>query len=112
MQALLGRENFHLRGHDLLEDGAVGHFDGFLLQVAHARALREQDAALVGVLAPADDVEHGRLAGAVRADEGKAVVFLELERDIGKQRTSAERLRQMLNLHDHVRGLLLLRATF
>ncbi len=106
VQALLGGEDFHLGRHDLLEDGAVGHLDGFLLQVAHARALREQDAPLIGVLAAADDVEHGRLARAVGADERKAVVFLKLERDVGKQRAPAERLRQMLNLHDHVRELL------
>ena len=100
-QALLGFQDLHLRGHNLLEDGAIGHLDGFLLQVAHAGALREQDAALVGVLAAADDVEHGGFAGAVGAYERQAVVFLQLERDVGEQRAPAERLRQMLNLHDH-----------
>ena len=100
-QALLGRQDFHLRGHDFLEDGTVGHLDGLLLQVAHARTLREQDAALVGVFAPADDVEHGGFTRAVRADKRQAVVLLQLERDVGKQRAPPERLRQMLNLHDH-----------
>ena len=100
-QALLGFQDLHLRRHDLLEDGAIGHFDGLLLQVAHTSAPCEQDAALVGVLAAADDVEHGGFAGAVRAHERQAVVFLQLERDVGEQRAPAERLRQMLNLHDH-----------
>ena len=100
-QTLLGFQNLHLRGHDLLEDGAIGHLDGFLLQVAHTGTLCEQDAALVGVLAAADDVEHSGFAGAVGAYERQAVVFLQLERDVGEQRAPAERLRQMLNLHDH-----------
>ena len=100
-QALLGFQDLHLRGHDLLEDGAIGHLDGFLLQVAHAGAPCEQDAALVGILATADDVEHGGFAGAVGAYERQAIVFLQFERDVGEQRAPAERLRQMLNLHDH-----------
>ena len=100
-QALLGFQDLHLRGHDLLEDGAIGHLDGFLLQVAYAGTPCEQDAPLVGVLAAADDVEHGGFAGAVGAHERQAVVFLQLERDVGEQRAPAERLRQMLNLHDH-----------
>ena len=101
VQAALRLEDLHLRGHHFLEDGAIGHLDGLLLKVAHARALREQDTALIRVFAAADDVEHGGFAGAVRTDQRKPVVLLQAERDIGEQRAAAERLRDMLNLQDH-----------
>ena len=68
-KALLGGEHLNLGGHDLVEDGLLVHLDRFLFEVAHARALREQDATLISVFLAGDDVEHGRFAGAVRADK-------------------------------------------
>ena len=68
-KALLGGEHLDLGGHDLVEDGLLVHLDRFLLEIAHTRALREQDTTLISVFLAGDDVEHGRFAGAVRADE-------------------------------------------
>ena len=101
VQAALGFQHLHLRGHDLLEDGLVGHLDGLLLEVAHARALREQHATLVGILGARDDVEHSGLAGAVRAHERQALVFLQAERHVVEELAPSERLRDMFKLHDH-----------
>ena len=101
VKAPLGFEHLCLRGHDLLEDGPLPHLDGLLLQVAHARALREQHPALVGVLLAGDDVEHGGLAGAVRAHERQAIVLLQAKRHVVKELAPSERLRDMFELHDH-----------
>ena len=89
-KALLGGEHLDLGGHDLVEDGLLVHLDRFLLEVAHARALREQDATLISVFLAGDNVEHGRFAGTVRADERQAVVFLKFEGDVAEQHAAAE----------------------
>ena len=101
VQTALGLQHLNLRRHDLLEDGLVGHLDGLLLEVAHARALREQHATLVGILGARDDVEHSGLAGAVRAHERQALVFLQAERHVVEELAPSERLRDMFKLHDH-----------
>ena len=101
VEAPLGFQHLYLGGHDLLEDGLVGHLDGLLLQVAHARALGEQHAALVGVLLAGYDVEHGGLAGAVGAHERQALVLLKAERHVVEELAPSERLRYMFELHDH-----------
>ena len=41
MEALFGLEDFLLARNDLVENGAVFHLDGFLLQIAHDGALGE-----------------------------------------------------------------------
>ena len=66
VQASLRLEHLHLGAHDLLEDGAFTHLDSLLLEIAHARALREQNAPLVGIRLARDDVEKRGLARAVR----------------------------------------------
>ena len=89
-KALLGGEHLDLGGHNLVEDGLLVHLDRLLLEIAHARALRKQDAALISIFLAGDDVEHGRFAGAVRADERQAVVFLKFEGDVAEQHAAAE----------------------
>ena len=89
-QALLGGKHLHLGGHDLVEDGLLVHLDRLLLEVAHTRALREQNASLISIFLTGDDVEHGRFASTVRADERQTVVFLKFEGDVVKQHAAAE----------------------
>ena len=89
-QALLGGKHLHLGGHDLIEDGLLVHLDRLLLKVAHTRALREQNASLISIFLTGDDIEHGRFASTVRADERQTVVFLKFEGDVVEQHAAAE----------------------
>ena len=90
MQALFGLQNLHLGGHDLFEDGAFLHLDGFLLQVPHARAFGEQHPAFVGVLLAGNDIEQGGLAGPVGTHERQALVLFQAERHVLEERAAAE----------------------
>ena len=89
-KALLGGEHLDLGGHNLVEDGLLVHLDRLLLEIAHARALCEQNAALISIFLAGDDVEHGRFAGTVRAHKCQAVVFLKFESDVVEQHAAAE----------------------
>ena len=100
-QLIRRMDDFRVALHDLVEDGTVSHLDGLLLQIAHACALCEQDASFVCGFATADDVQQRGLARAVLAHQGKPVVLLQLESDIGEQGASAERFRDVLKLQDH-----------
>ena len=102
MKTALGFKNLDLTGKDLFENGVVAHFDGFLLEVADTGAAREEHLAAIGVFLPGDDAEHGGFACAVRTDQRQAVMILKLEGDVGEQRSAAERLRKVGNLHYHV----------
>ena len=89
-QTLLLAHDLMLGREHLLEDGIITHLDRLLLKVAHTRALREQNASLISIFLTGDDIEHGRFAGTVRADERQAVVFLKFEGDIVEQHAAAE----------------------
>lgn len=103
VQALLGFEHLGLRRDDLFEDGEVAHLDGLLLQIAHARALGEEHAALVRIVLAGDDVEQCRLARAVRAHKRQPVVLFQAERHVVEQRATAVGFRKMFSLQDHKR---------
>ncbi len=60
--AVLQRRDVLGGGERLVQDAAPAHLDGLLLQVAHYGVLGEGDAALIGVLAPRDDLEQRGLA--------------------------------------------------
>ena len=53
--------------------------------------------ALVRVLDPGDDAQHGRFAGAVDADEGNVLALGELKGDAAKDLGGAEYLHQVGN---------------
>ncbi len=102
VKAPFGFQHFHLRGQHFFEDGAVGHFDGLLLQVAHTGPLRSEDAPLVRVVFAGDDVQQRGFAGAVRAHQRQTVEFFQLEGNVVEQLSSAVGFRNMFGLQNHV----------
>ena len=102
MKTALSFKNLDLAGKDLFENGVLAHLDGFLLEVADTGAACEEDLAVIGIFLTGNDAEHSRFARAVRTDQRQAVVILQLEGDVGEQRSAAERLRNVGNLHYHV----------
>ena len=110
MEALLSLENFLLARDNLIENGAVFHLDGFLLQIAHNGTLGEHHIARIGVFVPSNDLQHGSFARAIRAYQRQSIMGLKAKARVGEQRSAAEAFREMLYLHNHVRCLFLYRA--
>ena len=110
MEALFGLKDFLLARNDLVENGAVFHLDGFLLQIAHDGALGEHHIARVGIFVPGNDLQHGGFTRAIRADQRQSIVGLKAKARVGEQRSAAEAFREMLYLHNHVRRFFLYRA--
>src|SRR5947208_14843209 len=93
---------------DLLQEGAGEvKFLRLLGEVADGQVLAPEHGARVRVLASDQDLEEGRLAGAVRTDESELIPLRELEVDIREQEAAAVRLRDALEAHDsRTRGAL------
>src|SRR5207302_3479551 len=86
---------------NLLQEGAREvKFLRLLGEVADGQVLAPEHGSRVRLLASNQDLEEGRLAGAVRADEAELVPFRELEVDVREQEASAVGLRDALEAHD------------
>src|SRR3974390_3175148 len=108
-----GKRQLHVLGH---RHGAKGRRD--LKRAADAEppdlARRQPDDAMagkadvpvVGSQLPVDDVEAGRLAGAVGADQRKELPFADIEADIGERAHAAECLAQAAHREDAHAGFL------
>src|SRR5436309_3248083 len=82
---------------DLLQEGAGEvEFLRLLGKVADGQVLAPEHGACVRFLASDEDLEEGRLAGAVRTDEAQFVPLRELEVDVREQEASAVGLRDAL----------------
>src|SRR5947208_6525979 len=93
---------------DLLEEGA-GEVELLRLlgEVADGQVLASEHRARVCVLASNEDLEEGRLAGAVRTDEAELVPLRQLEVDVREQEPAAVGFRDALEAHDpRTRGAL------
>src|SRR5439155_17903425 len=76
-------------------------------EVADGQVLAPEHGARVCLLASNEDLEEGRLAGAVRPDEAELVPFRELEVDVREEEAAAVGLRDALEAHDpRTRGAL------
>src|SRR5207247_7923586 len=86
---------------DLLEEGA-GEVELLRLlgEVADGQVLAAEHGSRVRLLASDQDLEEGRLAGAVRADQAELVPLRELEVDVREQEAAAVGLRDALEAHD------------
>src|SRR5881396_141831 len=93
---------------NLLQEGAREvKFLRLLGEVADGQVLAPEHGSRVRLLASDQDLEAGRLAGAVRTDEAELVPFRELEVDVRDQETAAVGLRDALEAHDsRTRGAL------
>src|SRR5438876_11957148 len=93
---------------DLLQEGAREvKFLRLLSEVADGQVLASKHGACVRLLASNEDLEEGRLAGAVRTDESELVPFREFEVDVREQEAAGVRLRDALEPHDsRTRGAL------
>ena len=67
-------------------------------------AAGKPDFSLVGPDDAGDQVEHRRLAGPIRADQGDDVAFGNREADVGDGSQAAELLRQVLDLQERRHG--------
>src|SRR5439155_2676634 len=86
---------------DLLQEGAREvKFLRLLSEVADGQVLAPEHGTCVRLLASDQDLEEGRLAGAVRADEAELVALRELEVDVREQKAAAVRLRDALEAYD------------
>src|SRR5205807_9776272 len=86
---------------DLLQEGAGEvEFLRLLGEVADGQVLASKHGACVRLLASDQDLEEGRLAGAVRTHEAKLVPLPQLEVDVGEEETAAVGLRDALEAHD------------
>src|SRR5213592_3553845 len=86
---------------DLLEERAGEvKFLRLLSEVADLQVLAPEHGSRVRVLASDQDLEEGRLPGAVRTDEADLVPLRQLEVDIGEEEASAVGLRDALEAHD------------
>src|SRR5207302_8667179 len=93
---------------DLLEEGA-GEVELLRLlgEVADGQILATEHGSRVRLLASNEDLEEGRLAGAVRTDEAELVPLRQLEVDVREQEAPAVGLRDALEAHDpRTRGAL------
>src|SRR5207247_4492763 len=86
---------------DLLEEGA-GEVELLRLlgEVADGQVLAAEHGARIRLLASDQDLEAGRLAGAVRADQAELVPLRELEVDVCEEEAAAVGLRDALEAHD------------
>src|SRR5438445_3063102 len=76
-------------------------------KVADGQVLASEHGACVRLLASDQDLEEGRLAGAVRTDEAELVPLRELEVDVGEEEAAAVGFRDALEAHDpRTRGAL------
>src|SRR5438309_8077745 len=93
---------------DLLQEGAREvKFLRLLGEVADGQVLAPEHGARVRLLASDQDLEEGRLAGAVRTDEAELVPLRQLEVDVREQEAPAVGLRDALEAHDpRTRGAL------
>src|SRR4029077_18554911 len=62
----------------------------------------EGDAPVLRLIEAVDDVEHRRLAGAVRADDGADLAFADVEGDIAQRFDAAERKRHVFDRQDRL----------
>src|SRR5438309_8996019 len=69
-------------------------------EVADGQVLAPEHGARVRILASDQDLEEGRLAGAVRTDEAELVPLRQLEVDVGEEEAAAMGLRDALEAHD------------
>ena len=76
---------------------------GLLRQIAHGGARLQEARAAVGLDQPGGDLEQGRLARAVAADQADALAGRDRQLDAGEQRRAAEGQRDVLEL-DEGRG--------
>src|SRR5207247_87468 len=93
---------------DLLEEGA-GEVELLRLlgEIADGQILATEHGSRVRILASDQDLEEGRLAGAVRTYEAELVPLRELEVDVREQEAAAVGLRDALEAHDpRTRGAL------
>src|SRR3989441_9470018 len=86
---------------DLLEEGA-GEVEllRLLREVADLQVLAPEDGSRVRLLASDQDLEEGRLPGAVRPDEADLVALRELEVDVREEEAAAVGLRDALEADD------------
>jgi hypothetical protein len=61
----------------------------------------EPDLAFLRVVKAVDDIQHRRLAGPVRADDGADLALADIEADILDRGDAAEALGDVLHLHHH-----------
>src|SRR5207249_4698427 len=86
---------------DLLEKGAGEvEFLRLLGEIADGQVHAPEHGTRVRLLASDEDLEEGRLAGAVRPDEAELVPLRELEVDVREQEAAAVGLRDALEAHD------------
>src|SRR5213592_3428487 len=69
-------------------------------KVANGQVLAPENGSPVRLLAPDQDLEEGRLAGAVRTDEADLVPLRQLEVDVREQEAATVGLRDALEAHD------------
>ncbi len=91
-------------GERLVQDAAPAHLDGLLLQVAHNGVLGEGDTALIGVLAPRDDLEQCGLPRPVRAHQRHPVASGDAHTHILEQDALAEGLGHVVEGEYHGRS--------
>src|SRR5438093_5907402 len=86
---------------DLLEEGA-GEVEllRLLREIPDLQVLAPEHGSRVGLLTSDQDLEEGRLPGAVRTDESDLVSLRELEVDVREEEASAVGLRDALEPHD------------
>src|SRR5206468_3739986 len=86
---------------DLLEEGA-GEVEllRLLREISDLQVLAAEHRSRVRVLASDQDLEEGRLPGAVRTDEADLVPLRQLEVDVREQEAAAVGLRDALEAHD------------
>ena len=87
----------------LFEDGAAGHLDGFLLQIANHCIARRGDNALIGVLASGDDVEQCGLASAIGTDQCNAIASANAQTRVLEQDARTEGLTDVVYRENHSR---------
>ncbi len=68
------------------------------------RLALEGDAAMLRLVEAVDDVEHGGLAGAIRADDGAHLALLDIERHVADRAHAAERQRNVFDREDDLAG--------
>src|SRR5438093_8394213 len=86
---------------DLLQEGAGEvEFLRLLGEVANGQVPAAEHGSRVRLLASDQDLEEGRLAGAVRPDETELIPLRELEVDVREQEAAAVGLRDALEAHD------------
>ena len=100
-------------GEDLrrLEHADHAHLVDLVRLLAGQHLAVEDHGPAAGRDAADDDVEQGRLAGAVGADDGVRLAFLDLQVDVGERMQAAEVLVHVGDVEDDVLSLLSHRLT-